>query len=152
MEHETIKQMMAAMIPFNGHLGVAVVEVGDGTGRAELPASPQLLNHVGTQHAAALFAVGEAASGAAMSGALAPMITDVTPVARQVDIRYLKPARGVIRAHAQLAQTCPRAEELRNQLMTTGRAEFAVGVSLRDETDVEVAAMIVTWHVRKRSG
>ena len=23
MEHETIKQMMAAMIPFNGHLGVA---------------------------------------------------------------------------------------------------------------------------------
>lgn len=142
-----IKQMMCVMIPFNGHLGVTILDVDAESGRAELPSAPHLLNHVGTQHAGALFAVGEAASGAAMSGALAPVIEDVVPVARHVDVRYLKPARGAVQARAQVAHR----EEVLEALEKTGRAEFPVEVSLRDEGDVEVATMTVTWNVRKRA-
>ena len=45
-------------------------------------ADEHLHNHVGSQHAGALFSAGEAASGAAFVGAFAERMGEITPLAR----------------------------------------------------------------------
>ena len=59
-----------------------------------LPQEDHLHNHVGSQHAGALFSAGEAASGAAFVGAFAEHMGDITPLARNAEISYLKLAKG----------------------------------------------------------
>jgi acyl-coenzyme A thioesterase PaaI-like protein len=95
-----LKQMRSQVVPFNRYLGLEILDAGAGTGSVKLPEGPHLLNHVGSQHAAALFAVAEAASGAAMAGAFADLMAQATPLARSAQISYLKPARGPIIATA----------------------------------------------------
>jgi uncharacterized protein (TIGR00369 family) len=145
MDLDHLKTMLAGVIPFNRHLGIEITELEAGRAVATLPEAPHLLNHVGTQHAAALFAVAEAASGAAVAGALADVITTVTPLARSAQITYLKPARGPITATARLDYD---AAEMRAKL-ADGKADFAVAVDLTDGQGVKVAQVGVAWYVRK---
>jgi len=146
MDYEQIRAGLSQVVPFNRHLGMDVTEVGPGRGVARLPDDPHLLNHIGTQHAAALFAAGEAASGAAVVGAFAEMMGRFTPLARSADVRYLKPARGPITATASVNGE-PR--DLLSRLDAEGRVEFAVKVSLEDDRGLVVAEMSVSWHLRK---
>jgi uncharacterized protein (TIGR00369 family) len=145
MDLDQLKTMLAGVIPFNRHLGIEITELEMGRAVATLPEAPQLLNHVGTQHAAALFAVAEAASGAA-AGALADVITTVTPLARSAQITYLKPARGPITATARVDYD---AAEMRAKLDADGKADFAAAVDLTDGQGVKVAQVGVAWYVRK---
>lgn len=147
MDYEALRELFSSAVPFNQHLGLQVLHVGAARGEVLLPERPELSNHLGTQHAGALFSAGEAASGAAMAGAFADLLTDLTPVARGVDVRYLKPARGPVTARAALAEP---AEGVRARLRADGKAEFDVEVSLRDAADVEVAQLRVRWHLRLR--
>lgn len=71
---EFIRDSLNGMVPFATHCGVEVTEVTAEGGRAELTPSVEIENHLGTLHAGALFTLGEAASGAAMSGVFADMI------------------------------------------------------------------------------
>ena len=68
LDYEAVRAGMEAAIPFNRHVGLSVTEVGEGRGVVALPAEDHLHNHVGSQHAGALFSAGEAASGAAFVG------------------------------------------------------------------------------------
>ena len=81
MDYEAIKAGLAKVVPMNTHLGLELLEVGDGRGAVRLPNDARMLNHVGSQHAAGLFAAGEFASGAAMTGALAAHLANATPLA-----------------------------------------------------------------------
>lgn len=63
MDFDALRAGMAAAVPFNQHLGLEVTELGPGTAKVRLPDEAGLRNHVGTQHAAGLFAAAEAASG-----------------------------------------------------------------------------------------
>ncbi len=146
MEIDQLKTMMASVVPFNGHLGIELVDMKAGAGIATLPQAPHLLNHVGTQHAAALFAVAEAASGAAVVGALADIITTVTPLARSASIKYLKPARGPITATSRIDGD---VTAMRAKLDPDGKADFAVAVDLTDADGLKVAEVSVAWYVRK---
>ena len=67
-------------------------------GGDRLPDRAELTNHVGSQHAGALFTVAEAASGAAFLGAFADRLAEVTPLARSAEISYEKIAKGPIEA------------------------------------------------------
>jgi len=146
MDLTVVKQMMGSAIPFNSTIGLEVLEVGDGSGVVRLPDDPRLRNHVQSQHAAGLFAVAEAASGAAVVGALlsAGLMGAVTPLAKGAEIAYQKLARGVIDAHATLPDKAALAT-----LVDTGRAECTVDVALRDAAGVQVATVKVRWHLRK---
>jgi acyl-coenzyme A thioesterase PaaI-like protein len=104
-----------------------------------------MLNHVGSQHAAGLFAAAEFASGAAMTGALAAS-ANATPAAGAVF--STRGCKGPILATARLAET---AEAIAARLTADGRAEFNAEVDLTDEQGVTVATMTVQWHVRKRA-
>lgn len=148
MIYEQIKKQAIEAVPFAKYTGVTVTEAGRGSGEARLVQRAEVSNHVGTVHAAALFGLGEAASGVAMAGALAPMILAVRPVAADARIQYLKPARGTIAAAARV-QGDPDAlvDDLRQQ----GKTRFEVKVSLSDEAKVVVAEMTVEWHARLKS-
>ena len=146
MDYEALRAGLAQAIPFNGHVGLEVAEVGDGTGVVRLPDEPHLKNHVGSQHAGALFSAAEAASGGAFVGAFAEHMGDITPLAKSAQIDYRKLAKGPITATGTLGED---KGDLLARLDADGRVEFPVEVSLTDQDGVEVATMTVHWHVRK---
>jgi acyl-coenzyme A thioesterase PaaI-like protein len=147
-DFDALRDALQGAIPFNGHLGLEVVEVGDGRGVVRLPDEDHLHNHVGSQHAGGLFAAGEAASGAAFMGAFADHLGGITPLARSAEIDYKKLAKGPIDATATLDAD---VQELLGTLDSEGRVQFPVGIEMTDGDGQVVAGMTVEWHVRKNS-
>src|SRR3954451_15045805 len=145
MDYEAVRAGLQEAIPYNRHLGLEVVEVGDGRGVVGLPESESLQNHVGTQHAGALFSAGEAASGAAFVGAFAERMGGITPLARSAQIEYRKLAQGPITATGSLSEEKPA---LLARLDSDGKVEFRVEVDLTNSDGAVVAHMSVDWHVR----
>jgi len=148
MDYEAVRQGLEQAIPYNRYLGLEVGEVGDGRGVVRLPADERLHNHVGSQHAGALFSAGEAASGAAFVGAFAERMAEITPLARTAEISYLKLARGAITATGTLGEG---KDALLARLDRDGKVEFPVEVELSDAEGNTVASMTVNWHVRKNA-
>jgi acyl-coenzyme A thioesterase PaaI-like protein len=148
IDFDAVRAGLEQAIPFNGHLGLEVVAVSEGSGSVRMPDDPNLLNHVGSQHAGALFTAGEAASGAAFVGAFLERMGEITPLAKSASIDYRKIAKGPIVATGTLSE---EHAALLERLDADGRVEFTIDVSLRDADDVEVATMTVDWHVRKKS-
>jgi acyl-coenzyme A thioesterase PaaI-like protein len=145
MDYEPMRAGLEQAIPFNRHLGLKVLEVGDGRGVVLLPEGDELLNHVGSQHAGGLFSAGEAASGGAFVGAFAERMGSITPLAKSARIDYLKLAKGPITATATLGSD---KAELLTRLDADSRVEFPVEVELTDVSGTTVARMTVDWHVR----
>lgn len=142
---EMIKAHMTQAIPFANHVGVELIEIADGTAIAALDQRPETGNHIGSQHAGAMFTLGEAASGGALGGALAPVLLEVRPVAAGAQIKYVKIAKGRLTAHAQ---TSAPGAELLATLNSEGKVAFAVAVDIKDESGDTVVTMTVNWHVR----
>ena len=147
MDYEAIKAGLAKVVPMNTHLGLELLEVGDGRGVVRLPDDARMRNHVGSPHAAGLFAAGEFASGAAMTGALAAHLANATPLAAAASIMYKKLAKGPVTATARLSEA---AAAIAERLTADGRAEFAAEIEMTDEQGQTVATMTVQWHVRQR--
>jgi acyl-coenzyme A thioesterase PaaI-like protein len=149
MDYEAIRSGLEGAIPYNVHLGLEVAEVAPGRGVVRLPDRAEIRNHVGSQHAGALFSAGEAASGAAFVGAFAERLGDLTPLAEGADISYRKLAQGVITATARL-EIDPA--ELLAALDEDGVVRFPVEVELTNALGEAVAGMTVRWHLRRRDG
>jgi acyl-coenzyme A thioesterase PaaI-like protein len=142
---EAIAQGMTQAVPFAGYLGLEVTEVREGEALVVLPERPELTNHVGSQHAGALFTAAEAASGAAFVAAFVERMAEVTPLARSAEIAYEKIARGPIEAAATLGM--PKDEALAT-LDREGKVEFPCTIVLTDAEGTQVATATVNWHVR----
>lgn len=146
MDYDAVRQGLEQAIPYNRHLGLSVTDVADGRGVVRLPEEDHLKNHVGSQHAGALFSAGEAASGAAFVGAFAERMGDITPLARSAEISYRQLARGPITATGTLGEA---KAALLERLDADGKVEFPVQVDLADAGGNSVAEMTVHWHVRR---
>ena len=144
MTYDLIRKQLSKTVPFAKHAGVEIERIEKGRAVAHLPFRPEGLNHIGTQHAAALFALGEAASGAAMAGAFAPILLEIRPVAANAAIRYLAVANGAVRAEADVGVN---ADELVAAVKAEGKSVFQVRVNLTGEDGGNVAEMTVDWHV-----
>jgi uncharacterized protein (TIGR00369 family) len=144
-DFDLIAKGMSQAVPFVGYLGVEVTSIGEGEATAVLPERSELLNHVGSQHAGALFTVAETASGAAFVGAFAERMGDLTPLARSAEISYDKIANGPITATARLGVP---AEQALATLDADGKVEFPCEVELTDADGTVVAVASVRWHVR----
>lgn len=142
---EAIAEGMTQAVPFAGHLGLEVTSVAEGEAVVVLPERDELTNHVGSQHAGALFTVAETASGAAFVGAFAERLGEVTPLARSAEISYVKVAKGPIEARAKLG--VDPAEALAT-LDADGKVVFPCEVELTDASGDPVATATVHWHVR----
>jgi acyl-coenzyme A thioesterase PaaI-like protein len=144
-DFDAIAQGMTQAVPFAGFLGLDIASVAAGEATVVLPERADLTNHVGSQHAGALFTVAEAASGAAFVGAFAERMGDVTPLARSAEISYEKIAKGPIEAKARLG--VPAAEALAT-LDAEGKVLFPCEIDLTDASGQRVATATVQWHVR----
>jgi acyl-coenzyme A thioesterase PaaI-like protein len=148
VDYAALAAGLTQAIPFNVHLGLETVTVAPNHGVVRLPDAEHLRNHVGSQHAGALFAAGEAASGAAFVGAFLDIMGEITPLAESAEIAYRKLAKGEITATARFAED---AEALRATLASEGRVRFPVEVTMTDAQDLVVAEMTVRWYVRSQS-
>jgi acyl-coenzyme A thioesterase PaaI-like protein len=149
MDYEAIAKGMNAAVPFIGHLNLEITHIEPGASTVVLPDRPELANHVGSQHAGALFTVAEAASGAAFVGAFAERMGDVVPLARSAEIVYEKIASGPIEARARLGVG---REEALATLDSQGKVEFPCEIVLTDGEGNQVASATVGWHVRLKEG
>src|ERR1700759_2713348 len=129
IDFDAVAKGMAVAVPYISHMGIEVTEMSEGAATAVLPDKPELHNHVGSQHAGALFGVAETASGAGFVGAFAVRMGDVTPLARSAQIASLKVARGPIEAKGKL--NTPAAAALA-ALDAEGPVDFSVEVEMTD--------------------
>jgi acyl-coenzyme A thioesterase PaaI-like protein len=144
-DFDAIAAGMTQAVPFAGYLEIEIASIGEGEAVARLPERPELTNHVGSQHAGALFTAAEAASGAAFLGAFVERLAEVTPLARSAEISYERIARGPIDARAKLG--VPAAEALAT-LDADGKVVFPCEIELADASGERVATATVQWHVR----
>ena len=146
-DFDAVRDGLQQAIPFNKHVGLEVLEIAEGRGVVRLPDSKKLHNHVGSQHAAGLFAAGEAASGGAFVGSFAERMGELTALARRAEIDYKKLAKGAITATGTLAEEASAI--VAGLDGEDGTAEFPVEVEMKDEDGAVVATMTVHWHVRR---
>jgi len=144
--YDQIRDQLSVVVPFANHTGVEMLKVEKGVATARLAQAPSTVNHIGSQHAGALFTLGEAASGGAMAGAIGEQMMSVRPVAAEAQISYVKIAKGTITA---VAKTSIPAEEIRARLNAEGKIKFDVDVRLFNELEQDVATMKVAWHLKK---
>ncbi|WP_307811652.1 DUF4442 domain-containing protein [Streptomyces sp. AV19] len=143
---EEIRTVVNDLVPFQKFAGVEVTDIAAGRAVATLPDSGDTLNHVGTRHAAALFLVAEAASGAALAGALRERIAEISFVLRESAISYRRKARGEIRAVAAVPDTDLPARVA--QLPPGERFEATTTSLLHDTGGEPVAEASFTYHCR----
>jgi uncharacterized protein (TIGR00369 family) len=149
-DFDAIAAGMNQAVPFVGHLGLEVTSIAEGEAVVRLPERPELTNHVGSQHAGALFTAAETASGGAFVGAFVERMGDITPLAKSAEIAYEKIAKGPIEATAKLGIG---KDEALATLDADGKVEFPCEVVLTDEAGTRVATATVRWHVRlKQAG
>src|SRR5689334_7165165 len=144
-DFDAIAKGLTQAVPFAGFVGVEVVRVAPGESLVRLPERQELTNHVGSQHAGALFTAAETASGAAFVGAFALRMGDVVPLAKSAEIAYEKIANGPITATGKLGID---AAEALATLDAEGKVEFPCEVELHDGAGTRVATATVHWHVR----
>ncbi|KIN69476.1 DUF4442 domain-containing protein [Sulfitobacter donghicola] len=142
--YEMIKAHLGQAVPYATHTGVELLEIKDGSATARLDQRRETENHIKGQHAGAMFTLGEAASGAAVAGALAPVILQMRPVAAMAEITYKKFAQGTLTA---TARTSLDGATLMSKIETDGKVAFDVAVDIRDADEETVVEMKVNWYV-----
>lgn len=102
-------------------------------------------NHLGTVHASALFSLAEASGGAFLLIHFPEYDTGLIPVVRQVDVKYRKPAHGIIRSTATLTDNTING--IKEQLATKQRVSLKTRVELYDMYNVNVMTATFEWFV-----
>ena len=145
--YEMIRQHLSQAVPFANHVGVTLLEIGDGIASAELNQREEVSNHIQSMHAGAMFTLGEAASGAALAGAFGPAILQMRPVAATAGIAFKKVAKGTLTAHAKASMTGP---DLMRAIEQDGKVAFDINVDVQDADGDTVVDMTVNWYVSKQ--
>jgi len=146
--YNMIRDTMRSTVPFAAHAGVELEKVEPGKGRASLQQTTTSINHMGTQHSAALFTLAETACGGALAATFAPVLFKLKAVTKSASIEYLSASRGKINANA----TCvDDSSDLLETLKSTGSVDLTISVSLSDETDKEVGKMTSEWKAMLKS-
>lgn len=137
-----------ASVPILGAMGIRLVEVVPGRAVAELPDGPNV-NHFGVTYAGSLFSIAEMLGGVLslatfdLEGELAGFV----PVVKESTIRFRRPALGVVRAAAQLADD--EVARVRHDALATGKGEFVLEATLTDPQGEVVASTIGTYQLRR---
>ena len=113
----------------------------------ELPLTPLLQNHLGTMHAAAQFALAEAASAECLLREFPALADAVLPVVRGVTLKYRKPATGDLFASASVDDDTKK--NLRHELATRPAARATVNVELKDAAGTLTFSGQFEWFIAK---
>lgn len=128
-------------VPFNEFLGIRQ-SAKEGY-ILELANNDNLLNHLGTLHAGALFSLAEATSGEFLLRQFQNTELDVIPVVRKVDIKYSRPAESVVYSTADFAENS--VDKVYAGLIERGKVVIEVHVELYNETNERTAVSNIQW-------
>lgn len=148
LDLDTVRSTMPTTVPFVGTLGIEYLELSTDHAVCRLPDDARFHNHIGGAHAGAMFTLAETASGALVLSNYGEMLGEVTPLAVEVTIRYLKVARGPVTATAHMAS---RADAVLATLKAGGRPEFHVEVELttgEGDDRLVTGAVTVLWTLK----
>lgn len=133
-------------LAFNQALGIKDAPAG-AEHLLELPLTPLVQNHLGTMHAAAQFALAEAASAERLLRDHAAQAGAVLAVVRGVSVKYRKPATGELLAYAQ--PDASTREHLAHDLATRSRTAATILVELKDRAGNLTFAGSFDWFIGK---
>lgn len=131
-------------LPFNKHIGIASADT-EGC-LLMLPERNEYLNHLGTVHASAQFALAEATSGFFLLNEFRKL-TNILPVVRKVETKYKKPAQGIVFSKAHLLDS--DKQQIIEELSTKKRALIKVRVLIFDANQNNVMQSDFEWFVSK---
>ncbi len=123
--------MKATDLALNQLLGIRAAPAG-AVHLLEMPHGPAVLNHLGTIHAAAQFALAEAASAECLQRHFGDRVGRVRAIVRRVEVKYRTAATGDL-----LADGAPDADTfngLLTELATRGRAAAVILIDLKDRS------------------
>ncbi len=135
-------------VPILEAMGIRVIEARHGFAAAELPPEPNV-NHFGVTYAGSLFSVAEMLGGVLslvtfdLDGELAGHV----PLVKESTIRFRRPALGVVRASASLADE--EIARVRSEALAAGKGEFVLEAVLTDAQGEVVASTTGTYQVRR---
>jgi acyl-coenzyme A thioesterase PaaI-like protein len=113
----------------------------------EMPFTPQLHNHLGTMHAAAQFALAEAASAECLQRHFGAAAGPVFAVVRGVEVKYRKPATSDLLAFAR------PDDHTRDQLLAglaeRGRFSPVILVDLKDRAGTLTLHAKFDWFISR---
>lgn len=144
MDPETVKQMLPAVVPFIGTVGLRLDDVAPGRAVATLPSRPEVHNHLATAHAGAVYTLGESATGAVVLSVFGDQLPGLFIALKSAAVQHTKARAGDVIATAEL-QGSP--ESVRAAYDADGKVDFDVAVRFAVE-DTEVANVTYTWAVR----
>ncbi len=121
--------MKATDLALSQLLGIAAAPAG-ADHLLEMPFTPRLHNHLGTMHAAAQFALAEAASAECLQRQFGDLAGQVFAVVRGVEVSYRRPATGDLLASGRPDEATLAG--LREALARRGRASAVILIDLQD--------------------
>lgn len=130
-------------------LGLEVVAADGEVFKARVPLNANTANHVNMMHAGVLFAVGEVLGGLVAIKHLAKP-EKFQPVVRSVTIDFKAPALTPITAEATFSAA--QAAEMNAKLDETGKYDFELKASLKDENGTLVAETLGSYAIRNFLG
>lgn len=133
-------------IPFNKLIEISASE--SDTFLLQLKNDTKYTNHLGTVHAAAQFALAEAAGGEFLVREFPDLVTTIVPVVRGVEAKFKKPATGQLSAKALFVET--DANTIREILLLKKRVSLKLQVELVDQTEQVVFVAVFDWFVVMR--
>lgn len=149
LDRATVQQFIVQAVPFNQVLGITVATLSHDAVEVLLPDAPELLNHVGTVHAAAQFGLGEATSGALVVAAFGDLFQQgVVPLAAKATITYRKAARGALRGQARFS--IAEQQRIRDEVIQEKRTRFSIPVQLMDNDGIITTELEISWSLLKQ--
>jgi acyl-coenzyme A thioesterase PaaI-like protein len=134
-------------ISINKTLGMQLAPSGNGY-ILEMRESPIVLNHVGTVHASAQFALAEATSGEFLLRHMSDAHGEIFAVLRSSQVKFRKPARGTLRASARFVGG--NADLVMTELATRGRTLVPVFVDVTDTSNVVTMTGQYDWLLQRQ--
>jgi len=148
LDLDTVRATMPTAVPMVGTLGMEYLELSPDHAVVRLPDDARWHNHVGGLHAGAMFTLAETASGAIVLANYGEMLGEVTPLAVEATMRYLKVAKGDVTATARMGS---HVDAVLTTLRAGGRPEFPVTVELstgEGEDRLVTGEMTILWTLK----
>lgn len=130
-------------LPFNQFMEISVSD--EEPHALVLPRGERYTNHVGTVHAAALYALGEACCGHRLLLAIEGRTDRYVPLLRRSAVKYQKPAHGALIARPEAKDGA--IEKLLSDLNERGRSLITIEAEIEDEKGEVVMAASYDWYV-----
>jgi len=144
MDLKFAKQMSEEGVKFIANTGLRVVEMRGGYVKCVMPFDGNK-NHIGTMYAGALFTLADVGAGTLFLASFDA--TRFFAIVKQLDLRFLKPAKGDIAVACALSDA--EMSALSTEVTLRGKADFVLESKLTGHDGTVVAESRGVFQMRK---